>query len=270
LNATPTSPAATAPPAAAEHKNFVTALAKGLEVLTCFNRTRPRLTVSEVARATGSTPASARRSLLTLQALDYLGSDGKVYWMQPKALRVANAYLSSSATPQAAQPFLDALSERTRESASLAQLVGDEVIIIARSTARRSLSVGLTIGSRLPAYCSALGRMLLAGLPSTEAVRARLRRMERHPLTPRTIYDTEGVLTQVARARERGYAVNDGELELGVRSMAVPVFNRDGQAIAAMSIAVQADRNSISEMTDIFLPPLLRAQGKLAERLYGV
>jgi IclR family pca regulon transcriptional regulator len=93
--------------------------------------------------------------------------------------------------------------------------------------------------------------------------------MERHPLTPRTVHDIEGVLQQVAQARERGYALNDGELELGVRSMAVPVFNRDGQAIAAMSIAIQADRNSISEMTEAFLPPLLRAQGKLAERLYG-
>ena len=127
MHATPALPVPAA--AMADDKNFVTSLAKGLEVLTCFSRARARLTVSEVARATGCTPASARRSLLTLHALDYLGSDGKLYWMQPKALRVANAYLSSSATPQAAQPLLDALSERTRESASLAQLVGDDVII---------------------------------------------------------------------------------------------------------------------------------------------
>lgn len=256
------------PTAAPENKDFVTALAKGLDVLTCFNRARSRLTLSDVARATGATPASARRSLMTLQALGYLASDGKWYWMQPQALRVAHAYLSSSATPQLAQPFLDSLSERTRESASLAQLVGDDVIIIARSTARRSLSVGLTIGSRLPAYCSALGRMLLAALPPA-AVHAHVQRMDLVALTARTVVNAQAVLAQVALARNRGFSTSDGELELGVRSMAVPVFNRSGQAIAAMSIAVRVDRASLAEMTEAFLPPLLRAQGKLAELLYA-
>ena len=120
-------------------KNFVASLQKGLDELTCFARPHPRLSVTEVAQPTGSTPASARRSLMTLQSLGYLESDGKRFWMQHKCLLVANAYLSSRPTPSIAQPFLDALSDRTRESASLGKLLDGDAIIIARSTARRSL-----------------------------------------------------------------------------------------------------------------------------------
>ena len=124
-------------------RHFVTSLQKGLDVLTCFGRQHSRLTLSEVARLTGMSPASARRSLLTLHQLGYLDSDGKRFWVQPRALLVAHAYLSSRPMPSLAQPLLDALSERTRESASLGQLQGDDAIIVARSTARRSLSTGL-------------------------------------------------------------------------------------------------------------------------------
>jgi IclR family pca regulon transcriptional regulator len=235
-------------------KNFVASLQKGLEVLTCFGRQHSRLTVSEVARLTGCSPASARRSLLTLQALGYLDSDGKRFWMLPKALLVA-------------QPLLDALSERTRESASLGKLLGDDAIIIARSTARRSLSTGLGIGSRLPAYCSALGRVLLASLPPVEAER-RVRAMPRQPLTARTVYELKPVLALLASCREEGYAGNDGELELGVRSMAVPVHDRSGAMVAAMSIAVRAERMSFVEFRDAFLPALRKASATLAGRLY--
>jgi IclR family pca regulon transcriptional regulator len=187
--------------------------------------------------------------------------------MLPKALLVAHAYLASRATPSLAQPLLDALSERTRESASLGKLLGDDAIIIARSTARRSLSTGLGIGSRLPAYCSALGRVLLASLPPAEAER-RVRAMPRQPLTARTVYELKPVLALLARCREEGYAGNDGELELGVRSMAVPVHDRSGAMVAAMSIAVRAERMSFVEFRDAFLPALRKASATLAGRLY--
>ncbi len=251
----------------ATDKNFVASLRKGLEVLTCFGRQHSRLTVSEVARLTISSPASARRSLLTLQSLGYLASDGKRFWMLPKALLVAHAYLASRPTPSLAQPLLDALSERTRESASLGKLLDDDAIIIARSTARRSLSTGLGIGSRLPAYCSALGRVLLASLPAAEAER-RVRAMPRRSLTARTVCDAGKVLVLIARCREEGYAGNDGELELGVRSMAVPVYDRSGSTVAAMSIAVRAERMEFVEFRDAFLPALLKARTTLADRLY--
>jgi IclR family pca regulon transcriptional regulator len=250
-----------------DSKDFVASLQKGLDVLTCFGRGASRLTLSEVARLTASSPASARRSLRTLHALDYLESDGKHFWVAPKALLVAHAYLASRPTPSLAQPLLDALSERTRESASLGKLLGEDVIIIARSTARRSLSTGLGIGSRLPAYCSALGRVLLASLPPAEA-RRRLLAMPRLPLTPKTVYQTDAVLALLARCRDEGWASNDGELELGVRSMAVPVYDREGTTVAAMSIAVRTERMEMAEFREAFLPALRKARDTLASRLY--
>ena len=251
-----------------QDKDFVTALGKGLDVLTSFNRQHAKLTLSEVARLTGSTPASARRSLVTLHALGYLESDGKRFWVAPRALLVAHAYLSSRPTPQLAQPLLDALAERTRQSASLGKLLDDDVIIIARSTARRSLSTGLGIGARLPGYCSALGRVLLADLPPLEAAR-RVRAMQRVPLTPRTIHEVDAVLAELERCRERGWAAADGELELGVRSMAAPVHDRSGALVGGLSISVRAERMTMGEFREQLLPVLLKGRDQLAARLFG-
>ncbi|MBU1439819.1 MAG: helix-turn-helix domain-containing protein [Gammaproteobacteria bacterium] len=248
-------------------RDFVASLQKGLDVLTCFGRQHSRLTVSEVARLTHGSPASARRSLLTLQSLGYLDSDGKRFWMLPKTLLVAHAYLASRPTPSLAQPMLDALSERTRQSASLGKLLGDDAIIIARSTARRSLITGLGIGARLPAYCSALGRILLASLPPDEA-RARVQAMPMRRLTARTVCEPEEVLAIVERCREEGHASSDGELELGVRSMAVPVCDRAGTVVAGMSISVRAERMTLMEFRDAFLPALQKARTHLASQLY--
>lgn len=248
-------------------RNYVTSLQKGLQVLTCFGRQHTRLTVSEVARLTDTTPASARRALLTLQALNFLDSDGKRYWMLPRALLVAHAFLASRPMPSIAQPLLDSLSERTRESASLGQLLDDDAIIIGRSTARRSLSTGLGIGSRLPAYCSALGRVLLAGLPPPEVER-RLKALPRHALTARTVVELPRLLDMLDRCRENGWAYSDGELEIGVRSMAVPVRDRSGEVTAAMSIAVRSERMGMQEFRDAFLTPLMRARKTLEDRLF--
>jgi IclR family pca regulon transcriptional regulator len=248
-------------------RDFVASLHKGLDVLTCFDRTHPKLNVSEVARLTGTSPASARRSLLTLHQLGYVAYDGKLFWLLPKVLLVANAYLASRPTPNLVQPMLDALADRTRESASVAKLLDEHALIIARSTARRSLTVALRIGSRLPAYCSATGRVLLAGLPAREAAQ-RVRAMTLLPLTPRTVTTTAEVMAHVEFCRAEGFAVCDGELELEVRSMAVPLINRAGATIAALSIAVRAERMGIDELRQTFLPALRRAQGRLRDALF--
>ena len=250
-----------------QDKNFVVSLKKGLEVLTCFGRQHGRLTLSEVASLADISPASARRSLLTLQQLGYLDSDGKYFWMLPRSLLVAHAYLASRPTPSLAQPLLDALSEKTRESASLGTLLDDDAIIIARSTARRSLSTGLGIGSRLPVYCSAMGRVLLASMTPTEAAR-RIHGMARPQLTPATVVDAAQILQLVARCRADGYSTNDGELEIGVRSMAVPVSDSAGLFIGAMSIAVRAERMTMAEFREAFLPALQRARTTLGSRLF--
>jgi IclR family pca regulon transcriptional regulator len=248
-------------------KNFVESLRKGLEVLTCFDRRHTRLTLTEVSRRIDVTPASARRSLATLVELGYLDSDGKLYWMLPKALLVAYSYLSSRPMPALAQPLLDALSEKTRESASLGTLLDEDAIIIGRSTARRSLSAGLGIGSRLPVYCSAIGRVLLAGLPAPEA-KARLLAVERARLTSQTVVDQHALMGILEACRATGWSYSDGELELAVRSMAVPVRDPQGQTIAAMSIAVRAERLGMGEFRDAFLQPLLRARNELEKKLH--
>jgi IclR family transcriptional regulator, pca regulon regulatory protein len=250
-----------------DDRDFVTSLQKGLEVLTCFGRQHGRLTLSEVATLTGMTAASARRSLLTLQALNYLEGDGKRFWMAPRSLLVAHAYLASRPLSSLAQPLLDALSGKARESASLGQLLDGHAIIVARSTGRRSLSVGLGIGSRLPGYCSAIGRVLLAGLPPAEAAR-HLRAMPRPALTPRTVHEVDDVLALLKQCRETGYAGNDGELEIGVRSLAVPVRDREGMTIAGMSIAVRVERMGMTELVETFLGDLQQARDRLESRLF--
>jgi IclR family pca regulon transcriptional regulator len=256
------------PPSLRHDKDFVASLQKGLDVLTAFNRQHAKLTLSEVARLTGSSPASARRSLVTLHALGYLESDGKRFWVAARALLVAHAYLSSRPTPQLAQPLLDALAERTRQSASLGKLLDDDVIIIARSTARRSLSTGLGIGARLPGYCSALGRVTLASLPPAEAAQ-RVRAMRRVPLTPKTIHEADAVLAEVERCRRQGWAGADGELELGVRSIAVPAHDRHGAFVGGLSISVRAERMTMGEFREQMLPVLLKGRDQLAARLFA-
>lgn len=253
--------------APASARDYVASLHKGLQVLTCFGRRHTRLTVSEVARLTGASPASARRSLLTLRTLGYLDSDGKRFWMLPRTLLIAHAFLASRPMPSLAQPLLDALSERTRESASLGQLLDGDAIIIGRSTARRSLSTGLGIGSRLPTYCSAIGRVLLAGLPPREAER-RLRAMPRPALTEHTVTELPRILDMLERCRAQDWACSDGELELGVRSMAVPVRDREGAVTAAMSIVVRSERMDMGEFREAFLPPLMRARKTLEGHLF--
>ncbi|MCC2635557.1 IclR family transcriptional regulator domain-containing protein [Ramlibacter sp.] len=247
-------------------KNIVVALKKGLEILTCFGREASRLTPSEVARRTGSTPASARRALHTLLASGYLESDGKRYWMAARTLLIAHAYFTSRPTAQLAQPVMEALAERTKESSSLGKLLDDDVIILSRSITRSTLATGLGIGARLPAYCSSLGRVLLAGMPRDEAAR-KLQGMDRIPLTPRTTYDLDELLVLLDKCREQGWASSDEELELGVRSIAVPVTDRSGRTIAGLSISVHADRMRFSEFRAQMLPHLRRAGESLSARL---
>lgn len=219
-----------------------------------------------MARLTGSTPASARRALQTLLASGFLESDGKRYWMGPRTLLIAHAYLTSRPMAQLAQPVMEALAERTRESSSLGKLLDEDVIILSRSITRSTLATGLGIGARLPAYCSALGRVLLASLPPEDAAR-RLRAMERVPLTPRTTHKLDELLALLDKCRQQGWACSDEELELGVRSMAVPVTLRAGQTVAALSISVRADRLRFSDFRSQLLPHLLKASERLSSRL---
>ena len=252
--------------AAGRDRDHMGGLAKGLRLLECFDAAHPRLTVTEAARLAGLSAASARRCLLTLCTLGYLRSDGKHYAMDHGALRIGHAYAASTPLPRLLQPALDALSERSRESASLAVLAGAQVLIAARSTARRTMRVGLAVGSSLPLHCSAAGRALLWDRSEAQ-LRALLGPPPLQRFTPRTIVALRELVRELAVSRERGYCVCDEEIELGVRSLAVPVFDRGGGIVAAMTISTRAERMTVAEMAKACLPALLRAQAGAARQI---
>lgn len=257
-----TKPAQDAP----RNRDQMGGLLKGLRLLECFDAAHARMTLSQAAVRAGISPASARRCLLTLCDAGYARSDGKYFWLGHGALRIAHAYAASTGLPRLLQPALDALSEKTRESASLSVLDGHAVVIAARSTARRTLRLGLGVGSHLPLYCSAAGRVLMAWSPVaqwTQLVSATP--MER--LTAHTEVTVAGLTRLLQACRETGYATCDEEIELGVRSIAIPLYRPDGSIAAAMSISTRAERLTTSDMVSQFLPTMLRSQDWARSRI---
>ncbi|MGO4667644.1 IclR family transcriptional regulator C-terminal domain-containing protein [Bosea sp. 2YAB26] len=238
------------------------ALEKGLAVIECFDAAHEKLTIADVARATELSRAAARRCLLTLTRIGYAEFDGKFFRLTPRVLRLGHAWLASSALPQLVQPFLERLSEETHESSSASLLDGHEIVYIARSAQRRIMSVGLSVGSRLPAFCTSMGRVLLAALPPDEA-RERILAGRPRALTPHTVTEPERIMAALAAAREQGYSVVDQELELGLISMALPLANARGETVAAFNISGQVQRTSAEEMVAQFLPRMRSMQAML-------
>ncbi|MPS27708.1 IclR family transcriptional regulator C-terminal domain-containing protein [Pigmentiphaga sp.] len=249
-----------------EDKEYVAGLEKGLAIIEAFGLRSGPLTLSEAAEITGHPRATARRSLLTLQRLGYVESDGRYFRLAPRTLRLGHAYVSSSPLPKLVQPVLETISERTKESSSLAVLDGGEVVFVARAATRRSLSDGLGMGSRLPAHCAATGRVLMAALPDEEAARL-LARMPRRALTPRTRTGIPELTALLEEARRLGHATSDEELELGLRSIAVPIHDQAGRTVAAMSLVAATSRYTLERMVDVLLPELLGGRRMLSAML---
>lgn len=262
------SKAASGPPAGAGMvaRERIAGLEKGLGIIEAFGAGRPRLTLSEAAQITGLSRASARRCLLTLEHLGYAQFDGKYFRLAPRVLRLGHAYLTSTPLPKVVQPVLETLSERSGESASVSILDGTDVVFIARSTTRRSLSVGVGVGTRLPAYCAATGRMILAA-GTDAAAREALRAMPLRKLTPKTLTGLGELIEAIRAARAQGYAIGDEEIELGLRVIAVPVVDSAGRTIAAMSLAAQTKRMTREEMVERLLPVLESGRRMLASAL---
>lgn len=241
-------------------------LAKGLAVIETFTAERPRQSITEVSSASGLDRATARRCLLTLAHQGYADYDGKFFTLTPRVLRLGTACLAAMPLPQLVQPWLDRLSEELGESTSVSILDGDEIVYVARAAQRKVMSISLMPGSRLPAYCTSMGRVLLAALPDAEA----LRRLSLHPLIQRTLLtltDTEAVMAQIAEARVQGYAVIDQEVELGLRSIAVPLLNARGTAVAALNIGLPAIGPDAGELAPRYLPALRAIQSELRKVL---
>jgi IclR family pca regulon transcriptional regulator len=246
--------------------DFVLSLARGLAVIEAFQDQPDGATVADIARRTGWSRAAVRRLLITLQLLGYATHTGSVYRLGTRILRLGFAFLSSQPLATLAAPVLEDLSAKIHESCSVSVLEGDEIVYLARSATKRVMSVNLSIGSRLPAWCTSMGRVLLAALPD-EAVASLLAGVALQALTPRTLIDKGELLAEIARVRQQGYALVDEELEVGLRALAVPIVTRSGRTVAAMNTGVHAARISRQELLERLLPELRKAAALLGQAL---
>lgn len=241
---------------------MVAGLEKGLAVIEAFDENHSRLSLTEIAALTGLTRAAARRYLLTLTKLGYADYDGKFFSLTPRILRLGYAYLSSMALPARVQPFLERISEATGESSSAAILDKTEVVYIARSAKKRIMSIGLGVGSRLPAYCSSLGRALLA-YQDEAFVDDYFRKVALARLTPKTKVTEKEIRAALQEVRAKGHALIDEELEIGLRSFAVPIFDSRDRIACAINVSAQAGRHAAETMVETFLPVLAEARAAL-------
>lgn len=241
-------------------------LAKGLSVIETFTAERPRQSISEVSAACGLDRATARRCLLTLAHLGYADYDGKFFTLTPRVLRLGTACLATMPLPQLVQPLLDRLSEQLGESSSVSILDGSDIVYVARAAQRKVMSIGLMPGSRLPAYCTSMGRVLLAALPEAAAGEI-LSQASLPARTSRTLTDPKAVAAELARIRLQGHAIADQEVEMGLRSIAVPLYNSRGQIVAAMNVGVAASRAEAEEMARLYLPAMIEVQAELRRLL---
>lgn len=246
-----------APESVGPSSDYVQSLARGLAVIRAFDADHPRRTLSEVARHTELTRATARRFLLTLAELGYVRTDGSVFWLTPRVLELGYSYLSSLSLPELAGPHLEALAERVRESSSVSILDGDDVVYVARVPVRRIMTVSINIGTRFPAYATSMGRVLLAGLGPDE-LDAYFERVRLTALTERTLLTPAQLRAELDRVRAAGYSVVDQELEAGLRSLAAPIRDETGTVIAAINVSTQSARYTAAQIeTD--LVPAVRA-----------
>lgn len=258
--------AATAVPSGPLKRDLVAGLEKGLAVIESFDQERPRLTISEVAERTGLTRAAARRYLITLTHLGFVSQDRKMFALTPKVLRLAQSYMHSARLPRIVQPELQKLAYSLKEASSSGVLDGNDVICIAATTAGRVISPTLQPGTRVPAYCTSNGRVLVAALAPTE-LEGWIGRQHLAPLTPHTVVQPERLRHEIARVRQQGWAAVDQEFELGLRTLAVPLKNYRGETVAALNISVHAARMTMDQLVDVSLPPLMQAQAQLRQLL---
>lgn len=240
----------------AEKKQSLQSLERGLAVIQVFSATDPALTLSDVARMTGITRATARRILLTLEELGYVRSDGRLFSLTPRVLSLGWAYLSSLNIWEAAQPLMEELAEQTGESCSIGTLDLPDVVYVAEVQSRRLVNVVVGPGMRLPVHATCTGRVLLAGLPEPE-LDAFLEGATLERFTSHTITDAGRLGKAVATVRTQGWTLSDQELEVGLRSVAAPITGRDGRTVAAMNVFGAASRVSAGELKDRVLPVLL-------------
>jgi IclR family pca regulon transcriptional regulator len=244
--------------------NFMTSLARGLIVIQAFTQQSPQMTISQLSIKTGLSRAAVRRCLYTLTKLGFAGAeDGSRYSLRPRMLTLSHTYTTSNTLAAAAQPILERMSAALHESFSVATLDGEDIVYIARTQVNRVMAVDLHIGSRLPAYCTSMGRILLAYLPA-EQLEQYFAKVNLVPHTTRTITSVEKLRLILRNTRRNGYAICDQEYEVGLRSIAVPVYSSSGRVVATLNLSGNAPRISVLEMQSRFLTPLRNAASELS------
>ncbi|MGR8958856.1 IclR family transcriptional regulator domain-containing protein [Klebsiella pneumoniae] len=243
--------------------NFMASLARGLEVIQAFTPQRPLLSISQISQKTGIPRAAVRRCLYTLSKLGFVyAEDGKNFQLRPRILALGHAWLASTPLARSAQPVLRHLSEMLNESCSIATLDGDDILYIARASSSRIMTIDLDIGSRLPAWATSNGPG--AAEPSAGGEAQRYAGPGDHdPLYPQTVDSVAKLRAELKRVHQQGYALNDQELEMGLRSLAVPLFNAQGQVQAALNVGVHAGQMTAREMIERVLPELQKAAREL-------
>ena len=249
--------------------DFMASLARGLAVVQAFQERKRHLTIAQISHRTEIPRAAVRRCLYTLIKLGYATTDGRTYSLLPKVLTLGHAYLSSTPLAVSAQPYLDRMSEQLHEACNMATLEGDDILYIARSaTTQRLISVDLSVGGRLPAYCTSMGRILLAALDDA-SLQDYLDHADLQTKTSRTLTTPEALLECLQQVRQQGWCIVDQELEQGLRSIAVPVYDASGQVLAALNVSTHAGRVSRSELEQRFLPSMLSASQELSAQLFA-
>lgn len=246
-----------------KERDIMGGLAKGLKVIEAFSAAQPRLSIAEAAEITGLDRATTRRCLLTLSELGYAAYDGKFFTVTPRVLRLGTGCLATMPLPRIVQPTLDRLSQDIGQSTSVSILDEGEIVYVARAAQSRVMSIALMPGSRLPAYCTSMGRVLLAALASEEARRI----LEATPLvarTERTVTETDALMAELEAVRLNGYAVIDQEVEIGLRSIAVPLTTIRGKTVAALNVGLAANPEPLDTLISRYLPALKAVQGELA------
>lgn len=238
---------------------------RGIDVIRAFDGAHPKMTLSQVAKRTDLTRATARRFLYTLIDIGYMDTDGRGFWLTPRVLELGFAYLSSLGIPEIATPHLQRLTQKVNESSSVSILDGADIVYVARVPMRRIMTVAISVGTRFPAYATSMGRVLLAGL-EPDALQRVLDMTSFVPLTPRTVTNREELIRGLGQIREQGCALVDQELEMGLRSIAAPIFDGKGRVVAAANVSLGANRFNSDPVKD-FLPDLLDTTKRISDDL---
>jgi IclR family transcriptional regulator, pca regulon regulatory protein len=243
--------------------NFMTSLARGLAVIQAFSQRQRELTVSQISAKTSFSRAAVRRCLYTLAKLGFAASDdSRHFHLRPRILALGHSYISSMPLAAMAQPILESVSHILHESCSIATLDRADIVYVARANVTRIMSIDLVVGSRLPAFCTSMGRVLMAELPS-EKLDEFLTRVEFKRYTERTVANAEKLRQVLRMVQRNGYSIVDQELESGLRSMAVPIHDSAGRVVAALNVGAHAQRVSIQDLQVRFLPHLKAAAQEL-------